>query len=97
MGERNVKNGSEPEPKEVEHGGKVIADQILILIDFKGGRNYDEAQSEFRPSRGPKDLNVKSASCRRLKLNKILKLVTGLQEMRKRPYRPSLASVASEK
>ena len=27
---KNTKNGSEPEPKEAEHGGKVIADQILI-------------------------------------------------------------------
>jgi putative SOS response-associated peptidase YedK len=31
----NAKNGSEAEPKEVEHGGKVIADQILILLISK--------------------------------------------------------------
>jgi hypothetical protein len=30
VGAKNAKNGSEPEPQEVEHGGKVIADQILI-------------------------------------------------------------------
>jgi len=28
-------NGSEPEPKEVEHGGKVIVDRILILLISK--------------------------------------------------------------
>jgi len=32
VGAKNAKNGSEPEPKEVEHGGKVIADRILILL-----------------------------------------------------------------
>ena len=35
MGAKNAKNGSEPEPKEVEHGGKVIAGQILILLISK--------------------------------------------------------------
>jgi hypothetical protein len=35
VGAKNVKNGSEAEPKEVEHGGKVIADQILILLISK--------------------------------------------------------------
>ena len=35
MRAENAKNGSEAEPKEVEHGGKVIADQILILLISK--------------------------------------------------------------
>ena len=35
MGTKNAKNGSEAEPKEVEHDGKVIADQILILLISK--------------------------------------------------------------
>lgn len=35
MGAKNAKNGSEAEPKEVEHGGKDIADQILILLISK--------------------------------------------------------------
>ena len=35
MATKNAKNGSEPEPKEVEHGGRVIADQILILLISK--------------------------------------------------------------
>jgi hypothetical protein len=35
MGTKNAKNGSEAEPKEIEHGGKVIADQILILLISK--------------------------------------------------------------
>ncbi len=51
MGAKNAKNGSEPEPKEVEHGGKVIADTDFDLVDFKGGRNYDEGQSERLASR----------------------------------------------
>ena len=38
MGAKNAKNGSEAEPKEVEHGGKVIADQILILLISKADR-----------------------------------------------------------
>ena len=44
MGAKNAKS-SEPEPKEIEHGGKVIADTDFDLVDFKGGRNYDEAQT----------------------------------------------------
>jgi hypothetical protein len=35
VGAKNAKNGSEAEPKEVEHGGEVIADQILMLLISK--------------------------------------------------------------
>jgi hypothetical protein len=35
VGAKNAKNGSEAEPKEVEHGGKVIAGQILISLISK--------------------------------------------------------------
>ncbi len=35
MGAKSATNGSEAEPKEAEHGGKVIADQILILLISK--------------------------------------------------------------
>jgi len=34
-GAKNAKNGLEAEPKEVEHGGEVIADRILILLFSK--------------------------------------------------------------
>jgi putative transposase len=35
VGTKNAQNGSEPEPKEVEQGGKVIPDWILILLISK--------------------------------------------------------------
>ena len=49
---RRVRNtrthGSEPEPKQVEHGNKVIANGLAWLprevVDFKAGQNCDEGQ-----------------------------------------------------
>ena len=45
---RDAKEGSKPEPKELEHGVRVIADRtftrIPMLFIFKAGRNCGEAQ-----------------------------------------------------
>jgi hypothetical protein len=46
VGAKNAKNGSEAEPKEVEHGGKVIADQILILLISKADRIMTRHKAE---------------------------------------------------
>ena len=32
MGVKDAKEGSKPEPKELEHGARVIADRILIRV-----------------------------------------------------------------
>jgi hypothetical protein len=48
VGAKNAKNGSEAEPKEVEHGGKVIADQILILLISKADRIMTRHSLRFR-------------------------------------------------
>ena len=45
MGAKHAKNGSEAEPKEVEHGGRGYSRSDFDLIDFKGGRNCDEAHT----------------------------------------------------
>jgi hypothetical protein len=50
VGAKNAKNGSEPEPKEVEQGGESYSRSDFDLVDFKGGRNYDEAH--FESTRG---------------------------------------------
>jgi hypothetical protein len=45
---KDAKEGSKPEPKELEHGARVIADRIFtripMLFIFKAGRNCGEAQ-----------------------------------------------------
>jgi len=46
-----AKQGSEPEPKQVNHGNQVIADRLCRLpcevVDFTAGQNYDEGQCTF--------------------------------------------------
>jgi hypothetical protein len=48
---KNASHGSEPESKEVEHGGRFIADQTFRLRSYLVGstaeRNCDEAQYLF--------------------------------------------------
>jgi hypothetical protein len=48
---KNAKNGSEAEPKEVEHGGRVIADRILISLISKadGIMTRHTAQTFYHP------------------------------------------------
>jgi hypothetical protein len=45
---KDAKEGSKPEPKELEHGVRVIADRIFKThsdaVHFKAGQNCGEAQ-----------------------------------------------------
>jgi hypothetical protein len=52
---KDAKQGSEPEPKELEHGAKVIADPISPpsdVIDFKAGPNCGEVQITIEINNG---------------------------------------------
>jgi len=82
VGAKNAKNGSEPEPKEVEHGGKVIADRILILLISKadGIMTRHSLRQRFQQSGLPDAARALDQSC--AEVNSVQKqLVNVLREV----------------
>jgi hypothetical protein len=70
VGTKNAQKGSEPEPKEVEHGGKVIPDRILILLISKADEimtRHNSGQAALSPCGAAcptENIEVVAVACR---------------------------------